>query len=139
MLGRRLPAAAARVGVTVEAAVDRRGRVSPLLLVTTPGNHGELAGRWAAAGAMGVTEGGVVTPEQLAASLSAVDPSSGEQLGRRYQPGGSLVDKAGVVRRRRKFSAFDMVYSPPKSVSAAWALADAPDRKQIEAAWDVGT
>ena len=103
------------------------------------GNHGELAGRWAAAGAMGVPLGGAVTPEQLAASLSAVDPSSGEQLGRRYQPGGSFVDKAGVVRRRRKFSAFDMVYSPPKSVSAAWALADSADRKQIEAAWDIST
>ena len=103
------------------------------------GNHGELAGRWAAAGAMGVTEGGVVTAEQLAASLSAVDPSSGEQLGRRYQPGGSFVDRAGVRRRRRKFSAFDMVYSPPKSVSAAWALADAANRKQIETAWDIST
>ena len=103
------------------------------------GNQGELAGRWAAAGAMGVTEGGVVTAEQLAASLSAVDPSSGEQLGRRYDPGGSFVDRAGVRRRRRKFSAFDMVYSPPKSVSAAWALADAADRKQIETAWDIST
>ena len=103
------------------------------------GNRGELCGRWAAAGAMGVTEGGVVTPEQLAASLSAVDPASGEQLGRRYRPGGSFVDRAGVVRRRRKFSAFDLVYAPPKSVSAAWALADGADRKEIEQAWDIST
>ena len=103
------------------------------------GNRGELCGRWAAAGAMGVTEGGVVTPEQLSASLSAVDPSSGEQLGRRYQPGGSFVDRAGVVRRRRKFSAFDLVYAPPKSVSAAWALADGADRKEIEEAFAIST
>ena len=103
------------------------------------GNRGELPGRWAAAGAMGVVEGGVVTPEQLAASLSAVDPSSGEQLGRRYQPGGSFVDKAGVVRRRRKFSAYDLVYAPPKSVSAAWALADGADRKEIEQAFAIST
>ena len=124
--------AAANLGWPAEAG----GVVGPAVGYYT-GNHGELAGRWLAAGAMGVTEGGVVTPEQLAASLSAVDPSSGEQLGRRYQPGGSFVDKAGVVRRRRKFSAFDLVYAPPKSVSAVWALADAADRKEIEAAFAV--
>ncbi len=103
------------------------------------GRRGELPGRWLAAGAMGVTEGGVVTPRQLTASLSAVDPTSGEQLGRRYKPGGSFVDKAGVERRRRKFSAFDLVYAPPKSVSAAWALADGTDRKEIEAAFAIST
>ncbi|WP_420614289.1 MobF family relaxase [Candidatus Spongiisocius sp.] len=103
------------------------------------GNRGELPGRWLAAGAMGVVEGGVVTPDQLAASLSAVDPSSGEQLGRRYQPGGSFVDKAGVTRRRRMFSAFDLVYAPPKSVSAAWALAGGAERKEIEQAFAVST
>ena len=120
------------------AAAPAVGAVGPAVGYYT-GNRGELPGRWAAAGAMGVVEGGVVTPEQLAASLSAVDPSSGEQLGRRYQPGGSFVDKSGVTRRRRKFSAFDMVYSPPKSVSAAWALADGADRKEIEQAWDIST
>ncbi|MDE0137313.1 MAG: relaxase domain-containing protein, partial [bacterium] len=140
--GRKQPGAAGSVGGGGQAAAGSSpgpgSGVAPAVGYYT-GNHGELAGRWAAAGAMGVTEGGVVTPEQLAASLSAVDPSSGEQLGRRYRPGGSFVDRAGVVRRRRKFSAFDMVYSPPKSVSAAWALADAADRKEIEAAWDVST
>lgn len=140
--GRKQPVAAGSVGGGGQAAAGSSpgpgSGVAPAVGYYT-GNHGELAGRWAAAGAMGVTEGGMVTPEQLAASLSAVDPASGEQLGRRYQPGGSFVDRAGVVRRRRKFSAFDMVYSPPKSVSAAWALADAADRKEIEAAWHVST
>ena len=69
------------------------------------GRDGELAGRWAAAGAMGVAVGAPVTPEQLAASLSAVDPETGERLGRRYTPGGTYVDNLGVTRRRRKFSA----------------------------------
>ena len=103
------------------------------------GNRGELPGRWIAAGGMGVVEGGLVTPRQLAASLSAVDPTSGQQLGRRYKPGGSFVDKAGVTRRRRSFSAYDIVYAPPKSVSAAWALADDADRKEIEQAFDIST
>ena len=100
------------------------------------GRDGELAGRWAAAGSMGVTVGAPVTPQQLTASLSAVDPGTGERLGRRYTPGGTYVDNLGVTRRRRKFSAYDMVYAPPKSVSAAWALADGATRKEVEAAWD---
>ena len=65
-----------------------------------------------------------------------MDPETGERLGRRYTPGGTYVDNLGVTRRRRKFSAYDMVYAPPKSVSAAWALADPATRKEIEAAWD---
>ncbi len=100
------------------------------------GRDGELAGRWAAGGSMGVAVGAPVTPTQLTASLSAVDPGSGERLGRRYTPGGTYVDNLGVTRRRRKFSAYDVVYAPPKSVSAAWALADPATRKEIETAWD---
>ena len=100
------------------------------------GRDGELAGRWAAGGSMGVAVGAPVTPQQLTASLSAVDPETGERLGRRYTPGGTYVDNLGVTRRRRKFSAYDMVYAPPKSVSAAWALADPATRKEVEAAWD---
>ena len=100
------------------------------------GREGELPGRWAAGGSMSVTVGAPVTPQQLTASLSAVDPGTGEQLGRRYTPGGTYVDRLGVTRRRRKFSAYDMVYAPPKSVSAAWALADPATRKEVEAAWE---
>ena len=100
------------------------------------GRDGELAGRWAAGGSMSVAVGAPVTPQQLTASLSAVDPGTGERLGRRYTPGGTYVDNLGVTRRRRKFSAYDMVYAPPKSVSAAWALADPATRKEVEAAWD---
>ena len=100
------------------------------------GRDGELAGRWAAGGSMSVTVGAAVTPQQLTASLSAVDPGSGERLGRRYTPGGTYVDNLGVTRRRRKFSAYDVVYAPPKSISVAWALADPTTRKEVEAAWD---
>ena len=41
-----------------------------------------------------------------------------------------------MTRRRRKFSAYDVVYAPPKSISVAWALADPTTRKEVEAAWD---
>lgn len=125
-------------GSTPSAVAEAGGAVGPAVGYYT-GRRGELAGRWLSAGAMGVTEGGVVTRRQLTASMSAVDPTSGEQLGRRYKPGGKFVDKAGVERRRRKFSAFDLVYAPPKSVSAAWALAGNADRKEIEAAFAIST
>ena len=100
------------------------------------GRSGELAGRWASSGAMEVQAGSVVTSDQLTASLSAVDPTTGERLGRRYSPGGSFRDKTGVERPRRKFSAYDLAYALPKSISAAWALADDATRKEIEQAFD---
>ncbi|MDE0171396.1 MAG: relaxase domain-containing protein [bacterium] len=100
------------------------------------GRSGELAGRWAASGAMEVQAGSAVTRDQLTASLSAVDPTTGEQLGRRYSPGGSFKDKTGVERPRRRFSAFDLAYALPKSISTAWALADDATRKEIEQAFD---
>ena len=72
---------------------------SPLVGYYT-GREGELAGRWASAGAMEVRAGGVVTPSHLQASLSVVDPDTGERLGRRYKGGGTFVDRLGVTRPR---------------------------------------
>ena len=129
------PAGGSAAAVGASGGGGAPGGGAPLVGYYT-GRDGELAGRWAAGGSMSVTAGAPVTPQQLTASLSAVDPGSGERLGRRYTPGGTYVDNLGVTRRRRKFSAYDMVYAPPKSVSAAWALADGATRKEVEAAWD---
>ncbi len=100
---------------------------------------GEKPGRWAAAGAMNVAAGSLVTSAALRAALSCHDPGTGEQLGRRYIPGGRYSDALGTRRRRRAMSAYDMTYSVPKSVSVAWALADDDTRTQIEAAFDAST
>ena len=68
----------------------------------------EKPGRWAAAGAMNVAAGSFVTSEALRAALSCHDPGTGEQLGRRYEPGGRYSDALGTRRRRRAMSAYDM-------------------------------
>lgn len=100
---------------------------------------GEKPGRWSAAGAMNVAAGSFVTAAALRAALSCRDPGTGEQLGRRYEPGGRYSDALGTRRRRRVMSAYDMTYSVPKSVSVAWALADDDTRSRIEAAFDAST
>ena len=100
---------------------------------------GEKPGRWAAAGAMNVTAGSFVTSNALRAALSCHNPGTGEQLGRKYEPGGRYSDALGVKRRRKAMSAYDMTYSVPKSVSVAWAVADDDTRAEIEAAFDAST
>ena len=100
-------------------------------------DSGEQPGVWAAAGAMGVVAGTAVTAKQLKAMLAGCDPATGEQLGRKINPGGTFTDALGIERTRRPVGAFDLTYSVPKSVSAAWALADGPVRREIEAAWSV--
>ena len=100
-------------------------------------DSGEQPGVWAAAGAMGVDAGEGVTAKQLKAMLAGRDPDTGEPLGRKINPGGTFTDALGIERTRKPVGAFDLTYSVPKSVSAAWALADGPVRREIEAAWSV--
>ena len=69
--------------------------------------------------------------------LAGRDPRTGERIGRKYDAGGTFVDRLGVTRKRRSRAAFDVTYSVPKSVSAAWALAEPEVRKQIEDAFDL--
>ncbi|MYH73076.1 MAG: relaxase domain-containing protein, partial [Acidimicrobiia bacterium] len=100
-------------------------------------DSGEQPGVWAAAGAMGVSPGGAVTTDGLKSMLAGCDPVSGEQLGRRIDPGGTFVDRLGITRLRKAVGGFDLTYSLPKSVSAAWALAGEATREQIEEAWSL--
>ena len=94
-------------------------------------------GVWASAGAMGVIAGEGVTEDQLKAMLAGRDPDTGEPLGRKINPGGTFVDQLGVTRTRKPVGAYDLTFSLPKSLSAAWALADEPTRREIEAAWSL--
>ena len=100
-------------------------------------DSGERPGVWAAAGAMGVVAGEGVTAQQLKAMLAGRDPDTGEPLGRKINPGGTFVDQLGITRTRKPVGAYDLTFSLPKSLSAAWALADEPARHEIEAAWSV--
>lgn len=101
------------------------------------GRSGELAGKWVSAGDMHVIAGSPIDSEELTAMLAGYDPQTGERLGKKYDAGGTFIDRLGVTRKRRSRGAFDVTYSVPKSVSAAWALADPEVRKQIEAAFDL--
>ena len=100
-------------------------------------DSGEQPGVWASAGAMGVVAGEGVGAKQLKAMLAGRDPHTGEQLGRKIRPGGTFTDALGIERARKPVGAFDVTYSLPKSVSAAWALGDEPVRREIEAAWSL--
>ena len=115
------------------AGIDLAGRSGQQGSYYTGG--GEKQGVWAAAGSMGVSAGAAVTPEQLTAMLSGIDPGTGNRLGHKIKPGGTFTDRLGIVRNRKPVSAFDLTFSLPKSVSAAWALADGPVRREIEGAW----
>jgi conjugative relaxase-like TrwC/TraI family protein len=65
-------------------------------------------------GGKGVEKGSRVTEEHLRNMLACVDPISGEPVGRMPNAGAKVPPVAG----------FDLTFSPPKSVSTAWALAD---------------
>jgi conjugative relaxase-like TrwC/TraI family protein len=66
-------------------------------------------------GGRGVTSGSQVTEEHLRLMLAGcADPVSGESVGAMPMSSGSRVPVAG----------FDLTFSPCKSVSVAWALAD---------------
>ena len=101
------------------------------------GRSGVLSGKWVAAGDMNVIAGAPISAGELTAMLAGCDPRTGERLGRKYDAGGTFVDRLGVTRKRRSRAAFDVTYSVPKSVSATWALAEPEVRKQIEFAFDL--
>ena len=98
---------------------------------------GDHAGVWVSGGGWSMAAGSPVTADALRAALSCRDPETNAVLGRRYTPGGTYRDALGVERLRRSPSAFDLTYSVPKSISAAWALADDATREEIEAAFDL--
>src|SRR5215203_1099955 len=81
---------------------------------------GEPPGRWAGRGAERLSLTGPVTQTEFDAALHGIDPKTGERLA---QPSG---------RGREHSAGWDMTFSPPKSVSALWALSEGPERQMIE-------
>ena len=82
---------------------------------------GEPAGKWWGRGAAALGLGGLVGAEEFRNVLLGMSPDGTQKL----------VQNASDKKRR---AAFDLTYSVPKSVSAAWSQADLPMRKRIEAA-----
>ena len=80
----------------------------------------EPAGYWLGGCAEALNLHGEVQPGQLLAALTGHDPSTGE----------ALAKNAGDDHK----PGWDCTYSAPKSVSAAWAIADPKMREKIETA-----
>ena len=88
-------------------------------------------------GGTGVAPGSVVTEEHLWRMLGMLqDPVTGQALGRAPVADRPACREAAGRRRpaSRTVAGFDLTFSAPKSVSVAWALADAPTRERIYAA-----
>lgn len=123
------------------ARMDAAGPASSLTAYYAA--KGTPPGRFLGAGLAGL-DGGRGVPAGLAVSEEGLfrmlgmlqDPVTGDPLGR--PPRGKqmvFVDHLGRVRRAPKSVAgFDLTFSVPKSVSVAWALAEAPTRARIHAA-----
>lgn len=95
----------------------------------------------------GVETGSEVTEEHLFNLLGmCADPITAKPLGRRpnrmqlaaamrdrANVGGGVTPRSGLTRAPRQMpvAGFDLTFSPSKSVSVAWALADAETREQI--------
>ena len=77
----------------------------------------ELPGHWSGAQAPGLGLAGEVTPDQLEALLSGLDPHTGAPLGR---PLLDRIDQKGNVIKA--VAGYDATFSAPKSVSVLWAL-----------------
>jgi len=88
--------------------------------------HGDGAGRWEGRGAAALGLGGPVAPEALARLFGeGRHPGSGEDLGHRFPKGGP-VPVAGYA----------ISFSPPKSTSVLWALADEATGAAVRGAHD---
>ena len=104
-------------------------------LPDAPGLDTMGQGRWAATGDLCVSADASIDRAALTRFLAGRDPGTGKMLARQFTPGGTFTDRRGIERRRRSVSAYDCTYSIPKSISAAWAVADPETRAHIEAAF----
>ena len=78
--------------------------------------HGEAPGVWHGTFAEHLGLSGHVAAEDFRAVLEGHDPSSGEPL---------------KPRANRRVAAWDVTLSPPKSISALWALAPVDTRREV--------
>ena len=81
--------------------------------------HGEAPGVWHGAFADHLGLSGHVAANNFRAVLDGQDPTTGEPL---------------KSRANRRVAAWDVTFSPPKSISALWALAPDDARRQVREA-----
>jgi conjugative relaxase-like TrwC/TraI family protein len=103
--------------------------------------HGEEPGRWAGRGAESVGLSGVVSPEQLSKLFGeGRHPVTRAALGRPFadESGGKIGRDAGKERQGGvgQVAGYALSFSPPKSVSLLWALADEAVSAEVRRAHD---
>jgi TrwC relaxase len=109
--------------------------------------RGESAGIWVGAGAASLGLIGVVGEGDLGSVVAGVDPQSGDRLRRHVAARTITVTRTDPVtgsaiseqQRLAPVAGYDLVFSPPKSVSLLHALGDTPTRLTVtqahERAW----
>src|SRR5919204_6402612 len=105
--------------------------------------RGESPGIWAGRGAAALGLEGVVEQGQLGSLIRGDDPLTGEKLRRRHPKARTItvekIDPSNGERRLeektlRPVAGFDLVFSPPKSVSLLHALGDEDTRRAVNKA-----
>ncbi|MGP8205403.1 MAG: MobF family relaxase [Acidimicrobiales bacterium] len=102
--------------------------------------HGEEPGRWVGRGADALGLAGPVGPEEMSLLFGqGRHPGTGEALGRPFGGGSpdgncrAAKDGQGGVG---KVAGYALSFSPPKSISVLWALADEAVSGEVQAAQD---
>ena len=109
--------------------------------------RGESPGIWVGRGASELELDGVVGEGELGRLIRGRDPHTGEVLRRHYRPRRITIeridpfsgDRSLEVKKLAPVAGFDLVFSPPKSVSLLHALGDEQTRRAVNeahvAAW----
>jgi len=105
------------------ARVRTLGRLSEETLRNYCG-QGRPAGIWVGTGAKDLCLHGAPTRKQLRALMDAKHPGTGAQLGHKFSTSNSRPSAHG----------YDLTFAVPKDISVYWALTNAAERDEIEAA-----
>ena len=104
--------------------------------------RGESPGIWVGRGARELELEGVVGEGELGRLIRGRDPHTGEVLRRHYRPRRITIeridpfsgDRSLEVKKLAPVAGFDLVFSPPKSVSLLHALGDEETRRAVNEA-----
>ena len=103
--------------------------------------HGEEPGRWVGRGAGAIGLAGEVSPEQLSKLFGeGRHPLTGDALGRPFAGAGAGKGGAEAGKERQggvgQVAGYALSFSPPKSVSLLWGLAEDAVSAQVRAGHD---
>ena len=103
--------------------------------------HGEEPGCWLGRGAEALRLAGTVSSEQMSRLFGeGYDPGTGVPLGRPFAGQRGLTTVTGTGKQRQgaggQVAGYALSFSPPKSVSLLWALAEEAVSAEVRAAHD---